>query len=293
MKKFTALLLAFILMFSFAACGSEKSDDADKAEEQKGNSSGNKITFTEMVVVDNAECSIKITGIEVDDIWGYSLKTTVENKSSSKNYMFTVDNGAINGIECSPIFASDVAPGKKANDSISFAVEELEKNGITDFTDIELHFRVYDNNDWTAEDVVTEVVHVYPFGQEKATKFVRQSKSTDKVIFDNDKVTAIVTGYEKDEIWGYTANVYLVNKTNTRVMFSVDDSSVNGYMVDPFFANSVEAGKSEFVKITWSNDELENNNISKVNEIELTLRAYNDETWGSDDFANQKVTLNP
>lgn len=40
------------------------------------------------------------------------------------------------------------------------------------------------------------------------------------VIIDNDYVTVIVTGYEDDEIWGYTANLFLLNKTDKTVMFS-------------------------------------------------------------------------
>ena len=73
--------------------------------------------------------------------------------------------------------------------------------------------------------------------KKNAVAFVREAQATDNVIIDNDYVTVIVTGYEDDEIWGYTANLFLLNKTDKTVMFSVDDASVNGFMADPFLCN--------------------------------------------------------
>lgn len=148
--------------------------------------------------------------------------------------------------------------------------------------------RVYDDNDWEAEDVASETVHIYPYGEDKAVTFVRESQDSDNVIVDNDYVTAIITGYEEDSIWGYTANLFLVNKTDKEVMFSVDEASVNGYMIDPFWANSVGAGKCAFSTIAWSDDSLEENNISEVESIEFTFSASDNEDWTADYFANER-----
>ena len=305
MKKLVALLLALVMLLSLAACGVVTvSDDDDentttesetKNDEKKDDSKTEKkeITFTELVAVDNEECFIKITGIENDSLWGYTLKVQLENKSADKTYMFSIQDASINGVKCSALLAEQVAAGKKANEKISFSDDELEENGVGDYTDIELTFRVYDSNDWTADEVALETVHVYPYGEENATKFVREAKATDNIILDNESVTVIVTGYESGEIWGYTAKVFLINKTDKTVMFSVDDVSVNGYMIDPFFATSVSAGKCAFGSIQWSDSKLEENDITTVEEIEFELRAYDYENWNAADFAKEVITLNP
>ena len=298
MKKLLALILTVLLLLSLAACGVDSSlDDQNKPSQNgsggSGNNGKNQITFNGLVAVDNAECSIKITEIDPDNIWGYTLKVQLENKSSDKAYMFSVESAAINGVQCDPFFASEVSAAKKANDEISFTDGDLEKIGIKDYTDIELTFRVYDSNDWSADDVVKETVHIYPYGEDKAEKYVRIPQASDNVIVDNEYVTATVIGYEEDEIWGYTVNLFLLNKTDKDVMFSVEEASVNGYMADPFFAKTVYSGMCAFASMSWSDTTLEENGITAIEEIEFNLRVYNDDDWFEDDWVNETVTLNP
>lgn len=299
MKKITTLLLVFTMLLTLVACGGETTNTPDHnipshGETTKGNEKAeNEITFTEMVAIDNEECTIKITGIDADNMWGCTIKALLENKSADKTYMFSIETAAINGVQCDPFFASEVTAGKKSNENISFTSDKLEENGITEYTDIELTFRVYDSNDWEADEVAKETIHIYPYGEDNAVKFVRESQDSDNVIIDNDYVTVIVTGYEEDDIWGYTVNLFLLNKTDKNVMFSVDEASVNGFMADPFYATSVSAGKCAFSSMAWSDTTLEENSITAVETIEFKFRAYDEDSWSSDDFANATITLNP
>lgn len=299
MKQISTLFFVFTMLLTLVACGGETTNNANQntpsqVETTKGNEKAeNEITFTEMVAIDNDNCSIKITGIDADNMWGYTIKALLENKSADKTYMFSIETAAINGVQCDPLFASEVAAGKKSNENISFTNDKLKENGITEYTDIELTFRVYDSNDWTADEVAKETIHIYPYGEDNAVKFVRESQTSDNVIIDNDYVTVIVTGYEEDDIWGYTVNLFLLNKTDKNVMFSVDEASVNGFMVDPFYATSVSAGKCAFSSMAWSDTILEENSITEVETIEFKIRAYDEDSWSSDDFANTIITLNP
>lgn len=226
MKKLVTLLLSLALVLSLAACGGEATPDASddapassqNEESTENDNTENQIVFEEVVAIDNAECAVKITEIDPDNMWGYTLKAQLENKSTEKTYMFSVESASINGVQCDPMFASEVAAGKKANEEINFSTDTLEENGIVEYTDIELTFKVYDSNDWSADPVGKETIHVYPYGEENAVAFVREAQATDNVIIDNDYVTVIVTGYEDDEIWGYTANLFLLNKTDKTVM---------------------------------------------------------------------------
>ncbi len=300
MKRLTSLLLALMLILSLAACGGETTPDTNDgtnpSQSESNNDEGktdNDVSFNEVVAVDNAECTIKITEIDLDNMWGFTLKAQLENKSTDKTYMFSVESAAINGVQCDPLFATKVAAGKKSNEEISFPGEELEENGVDDYTDIELTFRVYDSNDWEADAVAKETIHIYPYGEDKATKFVREAQASDNVLIDNEYVTVIATEYEDDEIWGYTVNLFLLNKTNKNVMFSVDEASVNGFMADPFYATSVSAGKCAFSSMAWSDTTLEENSITEIEEIEFNFRAYDEDDWFGNDFANETITLNP
>ena len=239
------------------------------------------------------ECSIKITQIDPENLFGFTLKSQLENKSAEKTYMFSVESGAINGVECDPLFAVEIAAGKKSNNEINFLNDNLKKNEIGDYTDIELTFRVYDSNDWTAEPVAKETIHIYPYGEDRAVKFVRSPQPNDNVIIDNDSVTVIVTGYEEDKIWGYKVNLFLINKTDKNVMFGVNEASINGFMADPFYATTVSAGKCAFSSMSWTNRVLEDNGISAVEKIEFKFRIYDSDDWTLSDIVNETITLKP
>lgn len=309
-KKLAILTLASVLMLS--GCGNSNTpasttettgatqpieeSEATKTTEPETESTEKQaaeLDFSEITVVDNEYCSIKITEIDPDNMWGYTLKANLENKSSDKTYMFSVTGAAINGVQCDPLFATEVAAEKKSNNEITFADSTLKDNGISEFTDIQLSFRVYDSNDWAADNVAEETVHVYPYGEENATTFVREPESTDNVIIDNEYVTVTVTGYRHDDIWGYTVDLFLVNKTDKEVMFSTDEVSVNGYMADPFYATTVLPEKCAFSSISWSDSTLEENDITEIEEIEFLFKAYDSENVLSDGFANETITLTP
>ncbi len=267
----------------------EPADDAGPEEEPEAEADLT-MTFDSLTVADNEECSIVITGIDPDDIWGYTLSVALENKSEDKTYMFSVLTASVDGVESDPYWASEVAAGKKANEEITFYDDTLDEIGVG-YTDIALTFRVYDSDDWSADDVLEETVHIYPYGEENAEAYVREAQESDVVLVDNDQIAVIVTVCEEDPIWGYTVSLYLENKTDMELMFSADDVSVNGYMSDPYWATSVSAGTCKFTSMTWY--DLEDDGIDRVEEIEFTLRVHDYDNWTEDDILSETFTLTP
>lgn len=301
MKRWFLFLIVLVLILSscdVSETTSNVNNDMSKTNEENVSSEVSKesdltISFSEQIVIDDEKCTIKITKIEDDSIWGYTLKVFLENKSADKKYMFSVDHASINGLEIEPLFATEVESGKKANESLVLSLSELEEKEIGLITDIDLKFRVYDSDDWMAEDIALVSASVYPYGESKVEKYIREDKSTDTVIVNNDNIKVVVTDYTKDEIWGYTANLYIENKTDKELMFSANDVSINGFMVDPLFATSVVAGKCEYASMTWFNNSLEENEIEEVSEIEFNFRVYDSNNWELNDLFAEKITLNP
>ena len=76
-------------------------------------------------------------------------------------------------------------------------------------------------------------------------------------------------------------------------MFAVENASVNGYMADPFYATSVGPGKCKFSSISWMKKTLEENDITEVETLEFTFRAYNYSDWSAGSYFEETVTLNP
>lgn len=301
--KLLAVCLLAAASVTLAACGDSSIESAGSAsnestaDSEASSDADAEITFESKTVADNDACSITITGIEEGGLLtDLSLSAELENKSADTNYMFAIESAYINGVSADPYWAVSVAAGKSAIDTIAFDMDTLNEYGIESATDIEMTFHVYNDDDWSEDYVVDKTVHIYPYGKKNAVTFERKSLETDTVLMDKNSVSAVLTGYEVDDTWGqYCLNVYLVNNTDTDVMYSIDDSSVNGYMADPYWAYTVGAGKSAFTTISYDESTLEEIGITdmetEIENIEFTLKAYDDEKM--DTIAKKTVTLNP
>ena len=316
-KKVLAAALAGVFAFSLAACGSSDSSSSsssgdgsaagETAEEEttEESASEEEITFESLTVMDNDDLSIVITGIEADKNWGFTLDAEIENKTSDTSYWVYIETGYVNGVQFDPYFDDTVTAGNSAVEIIDFSgdilddygyysVDDYEEFGITDITDMEMTFVVADDETW--ETAYEETVNVYPYGEENAVAYERESQDTDIVLVDNDNVSVTVIGYAVDDIWEeYEVQVYCVNKTDQMLYFGTDEGSVNGYMADPYWGNDIAAGKCAFDTIYWEQSELEDIGVSDfendIESIELVMYAY-DESFVNDYIA-ETVTLNP
>lgn len=306
MKKFIALLLALMLVFAFVACsengGKNDDDDEDEDEtasveesnEDEEDGEGLEITFEETVVVDNEFCKITITDIVPDNSMGYTLNVSLENKGA-QTYTFGVGDTAINGVQCMAMFSQDVGAGKKANEEIVFFEEDFYGNDIGEYTDVKLEFIAYDDE---YNEVMSETVHVYPCGEENAATYVREDKETDVVIVDNEYVKVIVTDYTYDKHTSYSeycANLYIESKTDYIISVDTDDVSVNGYMIDPYYAEYIYPGNTVFSSVAWDESEFDENGIKEVEEIEFILNICNPnaESYTEYYLSQDSIKLNP
>ena len=74
---------------------------------------------------------------------------------------------------------------------------------------------------------------------------------------------------------------------------AVDDVSVNGFMCDPFWAQSVAAGKKSNSSLSWLSSSFEENGIELVEEISFTLRVYDSDDFLAEDVFEKAFTIHP
>lgn len=115
----------------------------------------------------------------------------------------------------------------------------------------------------------------------------------ERTLVENESVVMKLTGITEDPIWGYTLKVYLENRTDKNLMFSVEDAAVNGFMCDPFWAAEVRAGMKANEQISFSTGDFEANGIREVTDILFTLHVYDSDDWMAEDYVNQTVEIKP
>lgn len=303
-KRFTLLLVLLLALGSAAGCsgasgdgpaetGSSVSAEADTREETENTVSGAKeFDFEEMTVLDTEECAVKITAVgeETDEYTGeekFSLTVNMENKTPDRTFCFRADSLSVNGLVTSAYFSSaDILPQKKANEKVEIDLGELKALGVTDVTDIEIFFSVVNTEDYS--NVAWQAVHVYPYGEEKAASYIRETKDTDVIFADNELATGTVVGYGPQSDYGfgtdvYTAELFLQNTSDQDLLYTFSDMSVNGYMVEPYI-NFVDriyipAGECGFMSLVWEKETLESCGIETMESLGFTYSAesYNRE----------------
>ena len=312
--KYLALLLSAAVLLSLAACGgsdtsssssSASSDDAaesgdtdaaaDSSQEQE---TADEIVFEGLTVADNEECYLAITGVDLSDPDYVTLDVEIENKSEDKTYVFYTETASVNGVVCEPYLYVEVTAGKKAVDEVILYTETLNLYGVGPYTDFEILFEVYDEADdyWYENYVVEETVHIYPYGEENVSVYEYTLQDMDLVIADDENVTVVITGTGADDFWdSFDVNFYLVNKTDADLVFSIEDASVNGYMLDPYWGQLADAGKCAFSTAYWFSDSLEEIGISdfetELTTVEFLMMVYDYDNY--DEILNASVVLEP
>ena len=112
-------------------------------------------------------------------------------------------------------------------------------------------------------------------------------------LVDDKNCTVIIKNIDLDALFGYTLNVFLENKTDKELMFSVDKVSVNGFMCDPFWASAVSAGKKANEQIHFSESDFKTNGIKEVTDISFTLNVYDNADWTADYLLEETFTVTP
>ena len=247
----------------------------------------------ELVLLDNDEATMIVTGIGEDDYSGFYMSFYMENKSDMI-LNFSLDNVSVNGFMNDPYMGIEVLPGKKANVMADWGATALEMTGVETVTDTEFDFYVYDEETLGDEYEYVDHTIIYPYGEEAYQIYEREAQDSDLLLFDNEYASMVITGYGIDDIWGFSLYAYLVNKTDSDIRFDIEEAMVNGIECDPYWGDVVCAGKKAYVEIGWSTYSLESAEVAMeaISNIEFRMEVTDDENYAKDAYLNEVYTIN-
>ena len=246
---------------------SEENAAAEKSE-------GVDVSIEEQVLVD--QDGIKITALEYvkDSIWGDGIKVLIENETD-KDVMVGCNALIVNDYMINDLFASEVAAGKKSNETIYLSSSELKAAGIDTVGRIEIYFHVYDTDSYDKifdSDCVTIETSAID-----SIDTTANDEGTE--LYNDGGIRIIGKTVDENSSWGTAILLYIENQSGNNVGISVDDLSINGFMLTPYFSTTVYDGKKCIDDITIMSSELEENGIESIDEVELKFRVYNSDSY--------------
>lgn len=296
MKRGFIFIFILVLLMSLSACGGSADDTNDKQvsnDTNQTNESDNNganqeendniveaddkkdVFIDEQIIFEGNDIKVTATGLDVEGIFGPSITVLIEN-NSAKNITVQSRNSSVNGVMVDTMFSSDVAAGKKANDSITLSSTDLENAAITTIKDIELSLHIMDADSWDSI-LDTDIIVLQTSAD---ASFVQEYDDSGFVAYDGDGVKIVVKKLNSsDSFWGSDVYLYIENNTNTGITVQARDVSINGFMVDPLFSCDIVAGKKAFDTISFMESDLTDNNITDIMDLELKFHIFDMNSW--------------
>jgi len=214
------IFFAWIFFFSYI---NNNTDSPDKSKEivksESSNENNTKLNFSTEEIYNKNDCIISIVSNDEK-----SITFCIEN-NSSKDYGFYAHAISINGImtNCN-IYTmdTDVPSGKKANATITFESDWIDKCGDVEYIDV--IFWAYDH-ETNMKDFDTGIINM------KSNKY-----TSDKIVepaaspIDMNNVNVSIV-----EILNDKAIIQITNNSNDYISIDVDNASINEWAYDNSF----------------------------------------------------------
>lgn len=244
----------------------EPDDSTDPAE----------VTIQEQVLLDQNGIVVTAQEYVSDSIWGDGISVLLEN-NSPKDITVGCNALIVNDYMITDLFVSEIAAGKKANDTIYLSSSELKAAGIDTVGKIEIYFHVYDSSTYeTLFDPDCVTIQTSAYADMDTTP-----NDAGTELYNENGVRIVGKTVDENSFWGTAVLLYCENTSGRNVGISVDDLSVNGYMMEPLFATTVYDGKKAIDDITIFSNELEENGIESIEEIELKFHIYDADSYNT------------
>ena len=234
------------------------------------------------VLLDKDGVKILYNGINVSS-WSTEINIIIEN-NSDRSIMVQTREESINKYMISASISSTVTVGNKANTSIRFSNDALEKSGITEINEVELYFLIINPDTYgtifTSDNITLQVSTPKPLPPVIGT-----------VLFDQNNIRITYINMTQDR-WDTNLNIVIENNSDRSIMVQTRDESVNGYMIYTSISPTITAGKRVATGIRFSNDTLEKNGITIINEVDIRFLIINPNTYGTI-FSTDIIKIKP
>lgn len=296
MKKRILCAILFFVTLSLGGCSSsennppsnsiaengketEVSEIDSKAQENTENDVKTKdaeIVIEEQVVYEKD--GIKITAKELDpngSFMGAELKFLIENETD-KNITVQARNVSVNGYMVDSNMSSEVASKKKNNDSLTFLSTSLEECGITNISEMEFSFNIFNSDDWM-DSFDTDMIIIKT---SSADGYVQNYDDSGEVLYENNGVKIVSKGISQDDSFlGPSVILYIENNMDEGITVQARDTSINGFMVDPTLSPEINPGKKAIAKMTFLSSYIEENQIDEIETVETSFNIFYTEGW--------------
>lgn len=295
-RMLTALLASAMLLLAGCSSGNSESTSVASVDTAASNvgevtskdstttTEDTAVTLDETVIYDENDIKITATGLKEDGLLGPELNLLIEN-NSTQNITVQPEYCLVNGYMMYGLMSSDVAVGKKNNDTLDFSRSTLQECGIDQIADIRLKLTVSDGDSWTTLFKTDEL----SLQTSAAGSYTQTYDDSGEVIYDTNGIK-VVAKSAGDDFLGKGVTFYLENNTEQHIVVNGENISVNGYMMTDLFYADLAPHSHAVDTLTLLDSDLKDNSIDTIEEVDLTLRITDYDSYDNIDTTSP-ITL--
>lgn len=279
MKKKSKILVTMLCLSLFAimalGSGSSGSDDT-KEIVATSNEPKTSVTIEEQELINQDGIVITAKEYVTDNIWGDGVKLVLEN-NSDKTVTIGCNALIVNNYMITDLFVAEVAPGKKSNEVMYLSNTELKAAGIDTVGQVEIYFHVYDSASYD---------NIFDSGcvTIKTSEFANMDTTPEDMgteLYNENGIRIVGKAVDENSFWGTAILLYCENTSGKNVGISVEEMSINGFMMSPLFSTIIYDQKMSLDEITVLSTELETNGIDEIEEVELKFHIYDVDSYNT------------
>ena len=264
-KKWLSVMLCFaVLAIMAAGCSTETAGD------NTDNSSNVTTTIEEQVLFRQKKIAVTATEYVTDSIQGDGIKLLLEN-NSDKDMTIGCTALIVNDYMIKKnMFVSEVDAGKQANEVLYLSSTQLKEAGIENVGKVEIYFNGYESATLSGYfDVKCVTIQTSEFANMDTTPNDEGSE-----LYNEGGIRIVGKVVDENSFWGTAVLLYCENNSGKNVEISVDDMSINGFIVTPIFTTTIYDGKKAIDAIEVFSGNSEENEIKTIEEVKLNFHIY-------------------
>ena len=286
-KKFLALLLAVLLALSLVACGSVDDDDDDDNDEKASASDSErnedkddekddaKITKTGTEIYNEQGITVTYEDFEEASMFGAAVTLEIENQNEESRYVSS-DYCSVNGFVVYAMAGAEIKGGETKEISMSLSSSDLEVCEIETVKTVEFVLEISDGDFRTLTK--SELISLTVSNKKVSSKDF--SKEGELLLDKNGIKVYAIKEINEDGVLGPEAYLYVVNDSNEYITVTDDDGvKVNGQETSAFFISDLYPGTKAMVDITFYEEDMEEKNITDIETLETTIKAYASDSY--------------
>lgn len=262
------------------------SDEAAESISAAATSATGEVTIEETILYDANDIKVTVTGFDSDALLGPELQLLIEN-NSAQNYVIQADYCVVNGYMIMDLLSADVAAGKKSNESMTFLSSTLERCGIDTITDIRIDLKVISPDTYQTVFSMGEAT----LQTSAAGRYTQTYNDSGVELYNENGIRVVAMGVA-DDLLGKSVLFYVENNSDQHIAVSGDNVSVNGFMMTELMYSDCVPNARDVAEMTLLSSELEQNGITDITEIDLTLRISDVDTFQTIAETGGTLTLN-